>query len=81
MKNILNKFKDFFDVKKYKRQRNTAINKYNARNEEYIEILETIPMLEKKINNYEIQIKDYKKEIKELKRIIEEEMMPKKKRG
>lgn len=75
-----NKIKDFFDVIKYKKQRNKAINNYNARNEEYIELLETIPMLVKKLENYENQIKEQKKDIKELKRVIEEEMTPKKKK-
>lgn len=80
MKNILSKFKDFFDVRKYKRQRNTWENKYNSRNEEYVELLETIPMLVRKLESYENQIKEQKKDIKEYKRIIEEDMIPKKKK-
>lgn len=78
---MINKIKDFFNVIKYKKQRNSAINKYNARNEDYIELLETIPMLVKKIENYEGQIRELKQERKELKRIIEEEMIPKKRGG
>lgn len=72
--------KDLVDVKKYKKQKNTFENKYNSRNEEYIELLETIPMLCKKLDNYETQIKDLKAERKELKRIIEEDMTPKKRK-
>jgi len=80
-RNIKKKINDFFDVMKYKRQRNTAVNQFNATNAEYVETLKVIPTLVVKIENYENQIKDYKKEIKELKRVIEEDMTPKKKRG
>lgn len=79
-KTIEKKVKDFFDVKKYKKQKNTFENKYLARNEQYIELLETIPMLVKKLESYEAQIKEQKKDIKEYKRIIEEDMIPKKKK-
>ena len=78
IKKIKKFFKDFIDVKKYKKQKNTFENKYNSRNEEYIELLETIPMLCKKIDNYEIQIKELKAERKELKKIIEETNFKKK---
>lgn len=77
---MINKIKDLFNVIKYKRQRNTAINKYNARNEEYIESLETLSLIVKQNLDYQNQIKKLKEERKELKRIIEEEMQPKKKR-
>lgn len=67
-----NKIKDFFDVRKYKRQRNTFENKYNARNEEYIELLQADrSMLNENVQLKE-QIRELKKEIKELKRKIEE---------
>lgn len=85
MKNIINKIskkiKDFFDVAKYKKQRNTAVTKYNARNEQYIEILETIPILVKKLDNYEEQIKKLKEERKELKIEIEERLKRKSRKG
>lgn len=69
---VINKIKDFFDVAKYKRQRNTYENKYNARNEQYIELLESDrSMLNENINQKE-QIKELKKEIKELKIELEE---------
>ena len=78
LKNII---KDFFDVKKYKRQRNTFENKYNSRNAEYVKVLEDYHDLDVRYLDMQNQVKEYKKEIKELKRIIEEEMTPKKKRG
>lgn len=81
MGKMKNKIKDFFDVVKYKRQRNTFENKYNSRNADYIKVLEDYHESSLKCTNYENQIKDQKKEIKELKRIIEEDMVPKKKRG
>ena len=80
MGKITNKIKDLFDVIKYKRQRNTALNKYYARNEDYIELLETVPQLTKEILELQKQVKKLKEEKKELKRIIEEEMQPKKKK-
>lgn len=75
------KIKDLFNAAKYKRQRNTWENNYNTLNRKYVDLLELIPELIKKQTNYENQIKEQKKEIKELKRIIEEDMIPKKKRG
>lgn len=80
MKKLFKKIKDLFDVRKYKRQRNTLENKYNALNEKYVQTLELIPTLVVKIENYENQIKSQKKDIKEFKRIIEEDMIPKKKK-
>ena len=72
MKNILKKIKDLFDVAKYKRQRNTFENKYLARNEQYIELLEADrSMLNENIQLKE-QIRDLKKEIKDLKKEIVE---------
>lgn len=71
-KKIKEKISDFFNVKKYKRQRNTFENKYNARNEEYIELLQADrSMLNENVQLKE-QIRELKKEIKELKRKIEE---------
>ena len=80
MKKIKNKILDFFDVIKYKRQRNTAMNKYNARNDDYISSLETIQILVIQNMEYQKQIEKLKSERKELKRIIEEDMTPKKKK-
>ena len=71
-KKIKEKISDFFNVKKYKRQRNTFENKYLARNEQYIELLEADrSMLNENVQLKE-QIRELKKEIKELKRKIEE---------
>lgn len=67
-----NKIKDFFDVIKYKRQRNTVLNKYNSRNDDYITSLETIQTLTLEILNYQKQIVKYKDEIKKLKKEKEE---------
>lgn len=76
MKNIIKKasrkIKDLFDVRKYKKQRNTFENKYLARNEQYIELLEADRSMLNKNIQLEAQIRDLKKEIKELKRKIEE---------
>ncbi len=80
LKKINSKVKDFFDVRKYKKQRNTYENKYNARNEQYIELLESDRSMLNKNIQLEAQIRDLKKEIKELKRTIEEDMVPKKKK-
>lgn len=80
MKKALKKIKDFFNVTKYKRQRNTFENKYNARNDDYVKILEDYHELSLKETELRNQVKDYKKEIKELKRIINEDMTPKKKK-
>lgn len=80
MKKVFKKIKDFFNVIKYKRQRNTFENKYNARNDDYVKILEDYHELSLKEAELRNQIKDYKKEIKELKRIINEDMIPKKKK-
>lgn len=75
------KIKDFFDVRKYKRQRNTFENKYLARNEQYIELLESDRRMLNENVSLKEQVRELKKEIKELKRIIEEEMTPKKKKS
>lgn len=80
MKKLFKKIKDFFNVIKYKRQRNTFENKYNARNDDYVKILEDYHELSLKEAELRNQIKDYKKENKELKRIINEDMIPKKKK-
>ena len=80
MKKAFKKIKDFFNVIKYKRQRNTFENKYNARNDDYVKILEDYHELSLKEAELRNQIKDYKKENKELKRIINEDMIPKKKK-
>ena len=80
MKKLCKKIKDLFDAAKYKRQRNTIENSYNTLNRKYVEVLELLPELIKKETNYENQIKEQKKEIKELKRIIEEDMVPKRKK-
>ena len=80
MKKLFRKIRDLFDVAKYKRQRNTFENKYNSLNEKYIKVLEFITNLEVKVDSYENQIKKLKEERKELKRIIEEEMIPKKRK-
>lgn len=73
------KIQDLFDVIKYKRQRNTALNKYYARNDDYITALETIQTLIKQNLNYQKIIEDLKRERKELKKIIEENPTKKKK--
>lgn len=69
---VINKIKDFFDVAKYKRQRNTYENKYRARNEQYIDLLESDRSMLNENINLKDQIKDLKKEIKELKADLEE---------
>ena len=76
MKNIIKKInkkiKDLFDVKKYKRQKNTYENKYLARNEQYIELLESDrSMLNENVSLKE-QIRELKKENKELKKEVVE---------
>lgn len=76
MKNIFKKIirgiKDLFDVRKYKKQRNTFENKYLARNEQYIELLEADrSMLNENVSLKE-QIRELKKEIKELKKEVNE---------
>ena len=76
-----NKIRDLFDVIKYKRQRNTALNKYYARNDDYITSLETIQTLVLQNVEFQKQIEKLKAEKKELKKTIEEDMIPKKKRG
>lgn len=73
------KIQDLFDVIKYKRQRNTALNKYYARNDDYVTALETIQTLIKQNLNYQKIIEDLKRERKELKKIIEENPTKKKK--
>lgn len=80
MKKLFKKIKDFFNVVKYKRQRNTFENKYNARNDDYVTLLEDYHKLSIKELEERNQIKEYKKENKELKRIINEDMIPKKKK-
>ena len=75
---MINKIKDFFDVIKYKRRANTALNKYEARNSDYIDALETVQTLTKEILNYQKQIAKLKQEKKDLKRVMEEDMIPKK---
>lgn len=74
-----NKIKDFFDVIKYKKQRNTALNRYEARNSDYITALETIQTLTKEILNYQKEITRFKNERKELKRLLEEKTTKKRK--
>lgn len=72
MKSMLSKFKDLFNVAKYKRQRNTFENKYLARNEQYIDLLEADrSMLNENVQLKE-QIRELKKEIKDLKKEIVE---------
>ena len=67
-KKISRKIKDFFDVKKYKKEKNTFENKYLARNEQYIELLESDrSMLNENISLKE-QVRELKKELKELKK-------------
>lgn len=73
------KIQDLFDVIKYKRQRNTALNKYYARNDDYVTALETIQTLIKQNLNYQKIIEDLKRERKELKKIIEENPTKKRK--
>ena len=77
---VTNTIKDFFNVIKYKRQRNTAINKYNSRNEEHVILLEDYHELSVRDMEKDKQIIKLKAEIKELKRIINEDMEPKKKK-
>jgi seryl-tRNA synthetase len=74
------KLKDFFDVRKYRIKMNTAINKYNSRNADYIKILEDYHELSIKIIELQNQVKELKEERKELKRIINEDMTPKKRK-
>lgn len=80
MTKLFKKIKDFFDVIKYKRKCNTFENDFNTLNKKYVSVLELLPIIITKTDNYENQIKNYKKEIKELKRIINEDMVPKKKK-
>lgn len=61
---LVDKIKDYFNVAKYKRQRNTFENKYNSRNEDYIKILEDYHDLSIKYTEQQSQIKEQKKEIK-----------------
>lgn len=72
MKNMLNKIKDYFDVKKYKRQRNSFENKYLARNEQYIELLEADRTMINENISLKEQIRELKKEIKDLKKEVME---------
>jgi len=69
---IGDRIKDFFDVIKYKRQRNTALNKYEARNEDYIKSLETVQILVLQNVEFQKQIEKLKEEKKELKKLVEE---------
>ena len=69
---IGDKIKDFFDVRKYKKQRNTALNMYESRNSDYIVALETVQTLVNQNVEYQKQIEKLKQEKKELKKIVEE---------
>ena len=66
------KIKDYFDTRKYKKQRNTALNMYEARNNDYIIALETVQTLVNQNVEYQKQIEKLKQERKELKKTIEE---------
>lgn len=66
---ILSKINDYFDVRKYKKK----IKNLEVKLELYSNISETNNILKK-------QHRRDKKKIKELKRIIEEDMIPKKKK-
>lgn len=75
---IIDKFKDLFDVIKYRKKANAAINMYHSVNEKYIDVLETNSAQSKKmLEDYKEKLK-MKEEIKELKRKIKEDMIPKK---
>ena len=76
---MINKIKDFFDVIKYKRRANTALNRYEARNSDYIDALETVQTLTKQILSNQAEIMKLKNERKELKRLLEEKTTKKKK--
>lgn len=72
MSKIGDKIKDFFDVIKYKKKANSALNSYHTRNNEYIISLETIQTLTIEILNYQKQITKLKEENKKLKKEKEE---------
>ena len=76
---MINKIKDFFDVIKYKRRANTALNRYEARNSDYIDALETVQTLTKQILSNQAEIMKLKNERKELKRLLEEKTPKKQK--
>lgn len=76
---IVDKAKDFFNVIKYKRQRNTALNMYHSRNDDYIKALETTQTLVLQNLELQKQLEKIKNERKELKRIIEEQPVKNKK--
>ncbi len=76
---MINKIKDFFDVIKYKRRANTALNRYEARNSDYIDALETVQTLTKQILSNQAEIMKLKSERKELKRLLEEKTPKKQK--
>lgn len=77
IKKIGNKIRDFFDVQKYRKKANSAINKYHARNDDYVSALETVQILVLQNVEFQKQIEKLKQERKELKKVIEE--TPKKK--
>lgn len=80
MKKLFRKFKDLMNVKKYKRKISSLEIKVQALSDEYIELLKA----DRSMLNDNVQLKEtvreQKKEIKELKRIIEEDMIPRKKK-
>ena len=84
---IGNKIKDRYDVIKYKRIANTAINDKNTIQDKYTKVLETnTEALQKGLDDYKEKqqliekINKLKDEIKELRRVIAEDMTPKKRK-
>ena len=69
---LFNKIQDLFDVRKYRKKANTALNMYHSRNSEYILALETTQTLVLQNLELQKQLEKIKQERKELKKIIEE---------
>lgn len=67
MKKVINKIKDFFNVRKYKRRISTLENKCQALSDELIELLKSDRSMLNDNIKLKDQVKELKKEIKELK--------------
>ena len=80
MKKLFKQIKDLMNVRKYKRKISSLEIKLQALSDEQIELLKADrSMLNDNVQLKE-QVREQKKEIKELKRIIEEDMIPRKKK-
>ena len=69
----INKIRELFNVRKYKRRINTLENKCQALSDEQIELLKADRSMLNDNAQLKEQVREQKKEIKELKRIIEED--------